>query len=182
MVAGVVVMLGLVVMIAVPDSVQLGLGLRALPFDVPDQLVTDWTGVTTQAVVVDPEGMEDQWLLFVNHLGKVAQLAPVEGFGVDMDVDAALAVDFSTGLADGPNHLLQLLEVVIGQHQAHQLCPQVRWHIGQGGVVDHLPLAAPQVFHLPRIVAGRCADMPDMAADHRVDCPGYLFLGAFYGF
>ena len=98
-----------------------------------------------------------------------------------MDVDAALAVDFSTGLADGPNHLLQLLEVVIGQHRAHQLRPQVGWHIGQGGVVDHLPFAAPQIFHLPRIVAGRCADMPDMAADHRVDCPGYLFPGAFYG-
>jgi hypothetical protein len=44
--------------------------------------------------------------LFVNHLGKVAQLASVKGFGVDMDVDAALAVDLSTGLADGPNHLL----------------------------------------------------------------------------
>ena len=106
-VAGVVVMLGLIVVVAVPDSVQLGLGLGPLPLDVPDQLVTDRTGVAAQAVVVNPEGVEDQRLLFVNHLGKVAQFAPVEGFGVDMDVDAALSVDFSTGLADGPNHLLQ---------------------------------------------------------------------------
>ena len=105
-VAGVVVMLGLVVVVAVPDAVQLGLGLGPVPFDVSDQLFTDRSGVTAQAVAVDTKGMKDKWFLFVNHLGKVAQLASVKGFGVDMDVDAALAVDLSTGLADSPNHLL----------------------------------------------------------------------------
>ena len=105
-VAGVVVMLGLVVVVAVPDAVQLGLGLGPVPFDVLDQFIADRSGVTAQAVAVDTKGMKDKRLLFVNHLGKVAQLASVKGFGVDMDVDAALAVDLSTGLADGPNHLL----------------------------------------------------------------------------
>lgn len=37
----------------------------------------------------------------------------VEGRGVDMDEDAALAVDLATGAVDGPDLLLQLLDVVI---------------------------------------------------------------------
>jgi len=53
-------MLGLVVVVAVPDAVQLGLGLGTVPFDFPDQLITDRSGVAAQAVAVDPEGMQDQ--------------------------------------------------------------------------------------------------------------------------
>ena len=111
-------MLGLIIMIAVPDTVQLCFALWALSLNTLNQLITDRSGVTAQALPVDSEGMKDEWFLLVNHFGKVAQFAPVKGLGIDVDVDTALSVDFAPGSADSPNNFLQLLQVVIGQHRA----------------------------------------------------------------
>ncbi|SOB57403.1 protein of unknown function [Pseudodesulfovibrio profundus] len=105
-VATVVVVLGLAVVVAVPDTVELVLGAWAMLFDALDQLVADRPCVAVEPVAADAEGVEDQRLLLVDDLGQVTQVPAVEGRGVDMDVDAALAVDLASGAADGPDHLL----------------------------------------------------------------------------
>ncbi|TCN83986.1 hypothetical protein EDC91_11379 [Shewanella fodinae] len=180
-VAAVVVVLGLAVVVAVPDAVELVLGAGAMLFDALDQFVTDRPGVAVEPVAADAEGVENQRLLLVDDLGQVTQVPAVEGRGVDMDVDAALAVDLAPGAADGPDHLLQLRDVVVAEHRADHLGPQMGRDAGQGGVPHHLPDAAAQVLDLPGVIAAGDSDMADCAAHHRVDGPGDLFPGAFYG-
>ena len=72
-------------------------------FDALDQLVADRPRVAIEPVAADAEGVEDQRLLLVDDLGQVTQVPAVEGRCVDMDVDAALAVDLAPGAADGPD-------------------------------------------------------------------------------
>ena len=180
-VAAVVVVLGLAVVVAVPDAVELVLAARAMLFDALDKLVADRPGVAIEPVAADAEGVENQRLLLVDDLGQVTQVPAVEGRGVDMDVDAALAVDLASGAADGPDHLLQLRDVVVAEHRADHLGPQMGRDAGQGRVPHHLPDAAAQVLDLPGVVAAGNPDMANRAAHHRVDGPGDLFPGAFYG-
>ena len=59
-VAPVVVVLGLAVVVAVPDAVELVLGAGAMLFDALDQLVADRPGVAVETVAADAEGVEDQ--------------------------------------------------------------------------------------------------------------------------
>lgn len=112
-IAAVVVVLGLAVVVAVPDAVELVLGAGAMLFDTLDQFIADRPGVAIEPVAADVEGVEDQRLLLVNDLGQVTQVSAVEGRGVDMDVNAALAVDLASGAADGPDNKLTLLNVKI---------------------------------------------------------------------
>lgn len=58
-IAAVVVVLGLAVVVAVPDSVELVLGARAMLFDTLDQFIADRTGVAIEPVAADVEGVED---------------------------------------------------------------------------------------------------------------------------
>lgn len=151
-------------------------------FDALDQLVADRPGVAVETVAADAEGVENQRLLLVDDLGQVTQVPAIEGSGIDMDVDAALTVDLASGAADGSDHLLQLRDVVVAEHRADHLGPQMGRDAGQGGVPHHLPDAAAQVLDLLWVVVAGDADMADRAAHHRVDGPDDLFPGAFYGF
>jgi len=74
--------LGLAVVVAVPDAVELVLGARAMLFDALDQLVADRPGVAVEPVTADAEGVEDQRFLLVDDLGQVTQVPAVEGRGV----------------------------------------------------------------------------------------------------
>ena len=78
-VAAVVVVLGLAVVVAVPDAVELVLGAGAMLFDALDQLVADRPGVAVEPVAADAEGVEDQRLLLVDDLGQVTQCLPSKG-------------------------------------------------------------------------------------------------------
>ncbi|SUO91897.1 Uncharacterised protein [Suttonella indologenes] len=110
-VAVVVVMLGLAVVVAVPDAVE--------------------------SVAADAEGVENQRFLLVDDLGQVPQVPAVEGCGVDVDVNAALAVDLASDAADGPDHLLQLWDIVVTEHRADHLGPQMGRDAGQAADRGH---------------------------------------------
>lgn len=62
-VSAVVVVLGLAVVVAVPDAVELVLGAGAMLFDTLDQFVANRPGVAVEPVAADAEGVEDQRLL-----------------------------------------------------------------------------------------------------------------------
>ncbi len=174
-VAGRAVVLRLRVVVAVPDAVELVLGLRALPLDAADEVVVDRAGEAAQALLADAEGVQDERFLFVDDLGEVAETASVEGRGVDVDVHAALRVHARAAPADGADDLLELLQVVVAQDRGHDLGAQVEGHVAERRVGDHLPPPPMQVDDLPGIVATGLADVPHRAADHRVDGVGHLF-------
>ena len=126
-----VVMCGIVVLAPVPNAVEGFLGGGALALDGLDQAVGHRAGVLCLAGGANPQGVQDQWFLFVDHFGQIAQLLGLKGGAVEVDVDAALGVDLGPGLADGAHDRLQLVEVVVVEDGADDLGAQVFGDAGQ---------------------------------------------------
>ncbi len=177
------IVLRLRVVVAVPDSVEFVLGLRALPLDAADEVVVDRAGEAPEPVLADAEGVQDERFLLVDALGEVAEAASVEGRGGDVDVHAALHVYTRAAAANGADDLLELLHIRVAQDRGYDLSAQVEGDVAERGVSNHLPPPSVEVDDLPRVVATRLADVPHRAADHRVDGAGHLFprpLDRFY--
>src|SRR5690606_33561146 len=175
-VAGVVVVLRRAVVVAVPGAVHLLEVARALALDLGEEALVDAAAPAAAAGLGDAERVLDQLLLLVDDLDQVAQRPDVEARGVDVDVDAAAAVDPGARAPHRPDDLLQGLEVVVGEDRAdHLRLPRA---VGVEARVGHHPPAAPVGRDdVVGVVAGRAADVLDRAADHRLDGAGDRVAG-----
>lgn len=181
-VAGRAVVLRMRVVIAVPDAVKFVLRLRALSFHAPDEFRIDWACKPAEPFIADAEGVQDERLLLINDLGKVAQAASVEGRGINVDVHAALRVYLCAATADGADDFLKLLQVFVLQDRGYDLGAQVEGHVAERCVSDHFPMPPVQVHDLPGVVTVGLADVSDRTANHRVDGPGHLLPRPLYRF
>ena len=74
---------------------------------------------------VDLEGMVDHVFLAGHQVHQVPQGFRGELFGSHMDVDPAGGVHQGSGLSQGPDHFLQLRNVIVGKYGAHHFRPIV---------------------------------------------------------
>jgi len=172
-------MLGPAVVIAVPDAVELLLGLGPSALDLSDQVIAHRLAVVPLPGLVDAQGVEDEWLLLVDDLSQVAQGAAVERGGVHMDMDAAPLVDFVPAAAHRPDHFLEGWDVGVGDYRAHHLGPQVAGNIDERAVGDDLPGPALFIGDLPGGETGLAPDVADLATHHRLNGAGHTLAIPF---
>ena len=149
--AGVVVH-GAAVVALIPELFERfeGCGLAAVEF--AEEVGVDRLAIGDFPVAVNLQGAVDHILLGGHDVDEIAQLRGREGGGVDVDVDAAGAVDESTGLAEVSHQLLQIFDVLVAADGADQfhgvlvVCGDgsaVQLSLaGDASVPDHLPDSA----------------------------------------
>lgn len=178
-VAGAVVVLGLPIVVAVPDVVELVPGPGTAALDLCDEIVAHRFAVVAAAGLVNTQGCEDERFLFVDDLGEVAEGPAVKGCGVDVDVDAATVVHLGSAGPQRPDDLLEDGDVFVGQDGAHHLGPQMDRHIDERAVGYHFPNPSMVVGDLPGVEAPWAADVADLAARHRLDRLGHPLARPF---
>jgi len=150
--------------VSVPGDVQLLAGLRLHLLEAGDELAVGRLRVVCEAARQCSDRLEDELLLLVPDSREVRDLRRREVFDSDVDVLARAGRGLGSGSAEGPDHLLQGVEVVPLEDGGDHLCRGS----AEAGIADRLPFPSVRSGDRPGVVAP--ARVADVAADHALYC------------